>query len=76
MSFLEKFGSKKGTAHRPFPTNRLELSYFKTAPQPVKKPIFDRLTEIKEAPKTNNSNPSAYIGTVGFELCSKSKCLA
>ena len=41
----------------------------------VKKHIFDRLTEVKEAPKTNNSNPSAYIGTVGFELCCKSKCL-
>ena len=44
--------------------------------QPVKKFVFDRLPEVKEAPKTNNSNPSAYIGTVGFELCSKSKCLA
>ena len=32
--------------------------------------------EVKEAPKTNNSTPSAYISTVGVELCSKSKCLA
>ena len=40
------------------------------------KKFFDRLAEIKEAPKTSNSNPSAYIGTVGFELCSKSKYLA
>ncbi len=33
-----------------------------------------RQTEgVKETPKTNNSNLSAYIGTVRFELCSKSK---
>ena len=38
--------------------------------------FFDRLTEVKEAGKTNKPNPSAYIGTVGFGLCSKSKCLA
>ena len=37
--------------------------------------FFDRLTEVKEAVKTNKPNPSAYIGTVGFELCCKSKCL-
>ena len=35
--------------------------------------VFDRLAEVKEAPKTSNSNPSAYDGTLGFELCSKSK---
>ena len=28
--------------------------------QSVKKLIFDRLTEVKEATKTSNSNPSAY----------------
>ena len=38
--------------------------------------FFERLTEVKEAGKTNKPNPSAYIGTVGFGLCSKSKCLA
>ena len=32
--------------------------------------------EVKEAPKTNKSNSSAYDGTVEFDLCSKSKCLA
>ena len=42
----------------------------------LSKTIFDRLTEVKGAPKTSNSNPSAYKGTVGFELCSKSKRLA
>ena len=44
--------------------------------QSVKKVLFDRLAEVKEAPKTNKSNPSAYMGTLGFDLCSKSKCLA
>jgi len=43
--------------------------------QSVKKVFFDRLPEVKEAPKTNKSNPSAYKGTLGFDLCSKSKCL-
>ena len=38
--------------------------------------FFDRLAEVKEAVETNNSNLSAYIGTVRFELCSKSKHLA
>ena len=38
--------------------------------------FFDRLAEVKEAVETNNSNLSAYIGTVRFELCSKSKRLA
>ena len=46
------------------------------APQSVKKLIFDRLAEGKEAPKTNKSNSSAYKGTVEFDLCSKSKHLA
>ena len=26
--------------------------------------VFDRLTEVKEAPKTNKPDSSAYIGTV------------
>ena len=38
--------------------------------------VFDRLTEVKEAPKTNKPDSSAYIGTVESGLCSKSKCLA
>ena len=38
--------------------------------------VFDRLTEIKGTAETNKSNPSAYIGTLGFDLCSKSKLLA
>ena len=44
--------------------------------QSVKNSFFDRLTEVNKAVKTSNSKPSAYRGTVGFELCSKSKCLA
>ena len=43
--------------------------------QSVKK-LFDRLAGVKEAPKTNKSNSSAYDGTVEFDLCSKSKHLA
>ena len=38
--------------------------------------FFDSLAEVKEAPKTNKSNSSAYDGTVEFDLCSKSKHLA
>ena len=44
--------------------------------QSVKYKLFDRLAEVKEPIKTNNSNLSAYMGTVRFELCSKSKCIA
>ena len=47
-----------------------------TAGQSVKNKFFDRLAEVKEAPKTNNSQSSAYIGTVDCELCSKPKRLA
>ena len=32
--------------------------------------------EGKKAPKTNNANLSAYIGTLRFALCSKAKHLA
>ena len=42
----------------------------------VKKLVFDRLTEVKGATKTNKPDLSAYIGTVKSGLCSKSKCLA
>ena len=45
-------------------------------PQSVKKLVFDRLTEVKEADKTSNSHSSAYTDTVEGELRSKSKCLA
>ena len=34
----------------------------------LSKNFFDRLTEVKEASKTNKSNPSAYDGTLGFDL--------
>ena len=44
--------------------------------QSVKKVVFDRLTEVKEAPKTSNSHASAYVDTVAGELRSKSKHLA
>ena len=43
--------------------------------QSVKKPIFDRLAEVKEASKASNSYSSAYIDTVEGELRSKSKHL-
>ena len=43
----------------------------------VKKQVFlTPLAEVNKAVKTSNSNLSAYIGTVRFELCSKSKRLA
>ena len=42
----------------------------------LSKTLFDRMTEVKEAPKTNKSNSSAYKGTVEFDLCRKSKHLA
>ena len=46
-----------------------------TAPvQRVKKLVFDTLADVKKAPETSNSHPSAYIDTVGCELCSKLKC--
>ena len=32
--------------------------------QLVKKLIFDKLTEVKEAPKTRKPKASAYMGTV------------
>ena len=32
--------------------------------QSVKKVVFDRLTEVKEASKTSKPKASAYIGTV------------
>ncbi len=38
--------------------------------------FFDRRPEGKKADKTSKPNPSAYKGTVGFSLRSKSKCLA
>ncbi len=38
--------------------------------------FFDRLAEVKGAAETNKSNLSAYVGTVRFDLCSKSKHLA
>ena len=44
--------------------------------QPVKKLFFDRLAELKGAVETSNANLSAYIGTVRFAVCSKSKHLA
>ena len=34
------------------------------------------LAAVKGAAKTNNSHSSAYIGTVEWELCCKSKRLA
>ena len=50
------------------------------SPQPVLEPaaqwVNNRLTEGKGAGETNKSNLSAYIGTVRFDLCSKSKHLA
>ena len=46
-----------------------------TSYQSVKKVFFDRLAEVKEAPKTSNSHSSAYINTVEGELRSKSKRL-
>ena len=38
--------------------------------------FFDRLTEVKGAPKTSNPDSSAYMGTVESGLRSKSKHLA
>ena len=40
-----------------------------------KNKFFDRLTEVKKAVKTTKSSPSAYKGTVGLDLGSKSKSL-
>ena len=39
------------------------------------KTFFDTLTDCKNVRKTSNSRPSAYMGTVGRELRSKSKSL-
>ena len=44
--------------------------------QSVKKPIFDRLAEVKEAPKTSNSTPKCMWILERGELRSKSKSLA
>ena len=44
--------------------------------QSVKKLVFDRLTEVKEAPKTSNLHASAYVDTVAGKLRSKAKTLA
>ena len=40
-----------------------------------RKALFDTLADRKKVRKTSNSHPSAYIGTVGCELRSKSKSL-
>ena len=40
-----------------------------------RKTIFDTPADCKKVRKTSNSRPSAYIGTVGRELRSKSKSL-
>ncbi len=39
------------------------------------KAFFDTLSDCKNVRKTSNSRPSAYVGTVGRELRSKSKFL-
>ena len=36
--------------------------------------LFGTLTDVKKAPETSSSRPSAYIDTVGRELRSKLKC--
>ena len=38
-----------------------------------KNAFFDRLAEVKEATKISKTNPSAYKGTLGVVLRSKSK---
>ena len=48
----------------------------KKGAQSVKKLVFDRLTEVKEAPKTSNLHASAYVDTVAGKLRSKAKALA
>ena len=40
-----------------------------------RKTLFGTLTDCEKVRKTSNSHPSAYIGTVGRELRSKSKSL-
>jgi hypothetical protein len=47
-----------------------------TAFQLVKKLIFDKLAEVKGAPKTSNSNPKCMGILEVFELRRKSKSLA
>ena len=34
----------------------------------------DMLTDVKKATEASNSRPSAYLDTVGRELCRKLKC--
>ena len=36
--------------------------------------FFGTLTDVKKAPEASSSYPSAYRGTVGYELRSKLKC--
>ncbi len=42
----------------------------------VEKVFFDSLTEGEKTPKRSKTRPSAYTGTVGLVLRTKSKCLA
>ena len=41
--------------------------------QRVKKLVFGTLPDVKKAPEASSSYPSAYRGTVGYELRSKLK---
>ena len=41
-----------------------------------KNSFFDRLPEVKGAPKTSNLPASAYMDTVAGKLCRKAKTLA
>ena len=69
----EAFGRKPWVRRKPYEKPTAEAVGFSVC---QKNCFFDRLAEVKEAPKTSKSNLSAYIGTVRFELRSKSKHLA